>query len=93
MGQVNALTQQIQRENAESQSLSQEEQALTKEWQEVCAALNITLNIQEDIAPWLSEQEHYERQLYQLSQRLALQSQLNEQEEQDRQYQQQQAAA
>lgn len=89
VGQVNALTQQIQRENTESESLSQEEQALTKEWLEVCAALNITLNIQEDITPWMSEQEQYERQLYQLSQRLTLQSQLNEQEELDRQYQQQ----
>ncbi|WP_049007509.1 exonuclease subunit SbcC [Enterobacter cloacae] len=89
LGQVNALTQQIQRESGEAQTLSQEEQALTKEWQEVCAALNISLNIQEDIAIWMSEQEHYERQLYQLSQRLTLQNQLNEMEEQERQYQQQ----
>jgi exonuclease SbcC len=34
-------------------------------------------------------QEQYERQLYQLSQRLTLQNQLNEQEAQERQYQQQ----
>lgn len=37
----------------------------------------------------MSEQEQYERQLYQLSQRLTLQNQLNEQEDQARQYQQQ----
>jgi exonuclease SbcC len=37
----------------------------------------------------MNEQEHYERQLYQLSQRLTLQNQLNEQEAQERQYQQQ----
>lgn len=37
----------------------------------------------------MSEQEQYERQLYQLSQRLTLQNQLNEQEGQARQYQQQ----
>lgn len=92
LGQVNALSQQIQRETDEAQALSQEEQALTKEWLEVCASLNITLNIQEDIAPWMSEQEHYEQQLYQLSQRLTLQTQLSEQEEQERQYQQQLAA-
>ena len=91
LGQVNALTQQIQRETEEAQTLAQEEQALTKEWQDSLSALNITLNIQEDIAPWISEQEHYERQLYQLSQRLTLQNQLNEQEEQERQYHQQQA--
>ena len=89
LGQVNALAQQIQRETGDVQTLSEEEQALTKEWLEICASLNITLNIQEDIAPWINEQEHYERQLYQLSQRLTLQNQLNEQEAQARQYQQQ----
>ena len=92
LGQVNALAQQIQRETAEAQSLSQEEQALTKEWLEVCTSLNIALNIQDDIAPWMSEQEQYERQLYQLSQRLTLQNQLNEQDGQARQHQQQLAA-
>ena len=89
LGQVNALTQQIQRETEEIQTLSQEEQALTKEWQEVCTALNITLNIQEDITGWMGEQEHYERQLYLLSQRLTLQNQLHDQQQQERQYQQQ----
>ena len=89
LGQVNALAQQIQRETGDVQTLSEEEQALTKEWLEICASLNITLNIQEDIATWINEQEHYERQLYQLSQRLTLQNQLNEQEAQARQYQQQ----
>src|SRR5690606_38692508 len=92
LGQVNALTQQIQRETDEARSLSQEEQELTKERQAICVSLNIALNIQEDIAPWLNEQEQYERQLYQLSQRLTLQNQLNQQEEQERQYQQQLAA-
>lgn len=89
LGQVNALTQQIQRETEEAQALSQEEQALTKEWLEVCTSLNIALNIQDDIALWMSAQEQYERQLYQLSQRLTLQNQLIEQEGQARQYQQQ----
>ncbi|MEB5764894.1 exonuclease subunit SbcC [Enterobacter asburiae] len=93
LGQVNALTQQIQRETDEAQMLSQEEQALTKEWMEACTSLNIALNIQEDISPWMNEQEQYERQLYQLSQRLTLQNQLNEQEVQERQYQQQLTAA
>ncbi|WP_256937815.1 hypothetical protein, partial [Enterobacter chuandaensis] len=45
--------------------------------------------IQDDIAPWMNEQEQYERQLYQLSQRQTLQNQLNEQEMQERQYHQQ----
>ncbi|HDR2160445.1 TPA: exonuclease subunit SbcC [Enterobacter cancerogenus] len=89
LGQVNALTQQIQRETDAAQTLAQEAQALGTEWQAVCASLNVTLNIQDDIAPWMDEQERYERQLYQLSQRLTLQNQLNEQEEQQHQYQQQ----
>ncbi|WP_449548433.1 exonuclease subunit SbcC [Lelliottia amnigena] len=92
LGQVNALASQIQRDTEEAQTLSREAQTLTHAWREVCATLNVALNIQDDIAPWLNEQEHYERQLYQLSQRLALQSQLNEQEHQERQLQQQIAA-
>ena len=93
LGQVNALTQQIQRETNDARTLSQEEQALTKKWMAACTSLNISWNIQDDITPWLNEQERYERQqLYQLSQRLTLQSQLNEQEAQERQYQQQLAA-
>lgn len=92
LGQVNALVQQLQRETEDARALSQEEQALTKEWQEVCAALPVTLNIQDDITPWLNAQEDYERQLYQLSQRLTLQNQLHQEEAQERLYQQQLAA-
>ena len=88
-GQLKALVEQREREAAETLTLSQEEQALTQEWQSVCASLKASLNIQEDIAPWLEEQEQYERQLYQLSQRLALQNQLNELEQQIHQIQQQ----
>ncbi|WP_449556642.1 exonuclease subunit SbcC [Huaxiibacter chinensis] len=93
LGQVNALTSQIQRESDELTSLSQEEQALTTEWTAACASLNVSLNIQEDIAPWLNEQEQYERQLYQYSQRLTLQDQINEQETQVQHVQQQLATA
>lgn len=93
LGQVNALTSQIQRESDELTSLSQEEQALTAEWTAACASLNVNLNIQEDIAPWLNEQEQYERQLYQYSQRLTLQGQINEQEAQVQHVQQQLATA
>jgi len=89
LAQVNSLTQQIQRETDETQTLAQEEQALTKEWLELCVAQNITLSIQDDISVWMNEQEQYEQQLYQLSQRLTLQNQLNDREEQERQYQQQ----
>ncbi|MDY1036829.1 exonuclease subunit SbcC [Lelliottia sp. CFBP8978] len=91
-GQLQALVEQRQREAAEAQTLVQEEQALTAEWQEVCASLTISLNIQEDITSWLNEQEQYERQLYQLSQRLTLQSQLADVEQQAQQIQQQMAS-
>ncbi len=92
LGQVNALTAQLQRESDEAQTLTRDAQTLTEEWQQVCASLTITLNIQDDIAPWLNQQEQYEQQLYQLSQRLTLQNQLNEEEAQEQGYLQQLAA-
>ncbi len=93
LGQVNALTTQLQRETDEAQTLTRDAQSLTEEWQQVCASLTVTLNIQDDIAPWLNQQEQYEQQLYQLSQRLTLQNQLNEEEAQEQGYLQQLAAA
>ena len=92
LGQVNALNSQLQRETSEAQTLSQEKQALTEEWLAVCGSLNVNLNIQDDIALWLNQQEQYEQQLYQLSQRLTLQSQLSEEEAQEQHFHQQLAA-
>ncbi|MCH2028213.1 exonuclease subunit SbcC [Klebsiella quasipneumoniae] len=85
LGQVNALTQQLQRETEAAGRLAEEEQALTKAWQETCASLQITQDIAQEINDWIQEQERYEQQLYQLSQRLMLQSQLNDQEALERQ--------
>ena len=85
LGQVNALTQQLQRETEAARRLTEEEQALTKAWQETCAALQVTRDIAQEINDWIQEQERYEQQLYQLSQRLMLQSQLNDQEALERQ--------
>ncbi|SSG98776.1 exonuclease subunit SbcC [Klebsiella quasipneumoniae] len=85
LGQVNALTQQLQRETEAAGRLAEEEQALTKAWQETCASLQITRDIAQEINDWIQEQERYEQQLYQLSQRLMLQSQLNDQEALERQ--------
>ncbi len=93
LGQVNALTTQLQRDTDEAQTLAREAQALTEEWAQVCASLEVNLNIQDDIAPWLNQQEQYEQQLYQLSQRLALQNQLTDEEAQEQSYLQQLAAA
>ncbi|CEL81029.1 exonuclease subunit SbcC [Klebsiella quasipneumoniae] len=89
LGQVNALTQQLQRETEAAGRLAEEEQALTKAWQETCASLQVTQDIAQEINDWIQEQERYEQQLYQLSQRLILQSQLNDQEALERQAQQQ----
>ncbi|EBI4516370.1 exonuclease subunit SbcC [Salmonella enterica] len=75
-GQLDALTQQLQRDESEAQSLLQEEQALTEEWQTLCATLGVQLQPQEDLAGWLTAAEEHEQQLDQLSQRHALQTQI-----------------
>ncbi len=89
LGQVNALTQQLQRETEAARRLTEEEQALTKAWQETCASLQVTRDIAQEINDWMQEQARYEQQLYQLSQRLMLQSQLNDQQALERQAHQQ----
>lgn len=88
-GQLDAITQQLQRDERDILALSQEEQALTQEWQTVIASLNITLQPQDDIAPWIAAQEEHEQQLHQLSLRHALQAQITAQSEQISQLQQQ----
>ena len=88
-GQLEAITQQLQRDEREAQTLSQEEQALTQEWQTVTTSLNVTLQPQDDIAPWLAAQEEYEQQLHQLSLRHTLQAQITAHTEQITQLQQQ----
>ncbi len=87
-GQLEAITQQLQRDEREVQTLSQEEQALTLEWQTVTASLNITLQPQDDIVPWLAAQEEHEQQLHQLSLRHTLQAQITAHTEQITQLQQ-----
>ncbi len=88
-GQMDALTKQLQRDENEAQSLRQDEQALTQQWQAVTASLNITLQPQDDIQPWLDAQDEHERQLRLLSQRHELQGQIAAHNQQIIQYQQQ----
>ncbi len=88
-GQLDALTKQLQRDENEAQSLRQDEQALTQQWQAVTASLNITLQPQDDIQPWLDAQDEHERQLRILSQRHELQGQIAAHNQQIIQYQQQ----
>ena len=87
-GQLEAITQQLQRDEHEAQRLSQEEQALTQEWLTITASLNVSLQPQDDIAPWLAAQEEYEQQLHQLSLRHTLQAQIAAHTEQITQLQQ-----
>jgi len=77
-GQTDALQRQQQRDESEIQTLTQEEQALTQEWQTLSATLQIALQPQDDITPWQQEQDRYEEQLHQLSQRQRLEIQIAE---------------
>lgn len=88
-GQLDALTRQLQRDENEAQSLRQDEQALTQEWQTLTASLSITLQPQDDIQPWLTAQEEHEKQLQLLNQRQELQAQIAAHNQQIIQYQQQ----
>ena len=81
-GQQDALQKQQQVEESELESLSQQEQALTSQWQDVTAALGVTLRAEEAISEWLGTQEEYEQQLYQHSQRLNLQQQITDLQQQ-----------
>ncbi len=62
---------------------------LLQQWQAVTASLNITLQPQDDIQPWLDAQDEHERQLRLLSQRHELQGQIAAHNQQIIQYQQQ----
>lgn len=88
-GQCDALKQQVQRDENEAQALAKDEQALTVEWQALIRDLNITLQPQDDIQPWLTAQDDHEKQLYQLSQRHALDAQLVAHQQQITQFSQQ----
>ncbi|CBG87221.1 exonuclease subunit SbcC [Citrobacter rodentium] len=88
-GQCDALRQQLQRDESEAQALAKDEQALTVEWQALISNLNITLQPQDDIQPWLTAQEDHEKQLYQLSQRHDLQAQIAAHQQQVTQFSQQ----
>jgi exonuclease SbcC len=85
---LKGISERIEKDDREAKSLREQEQTLTNEWQELCLALNITLRPHHDISSWLGAQDAYEHQLYQLSQRLTLQSQINELRQQVQQYQQ-----
>lgn len=77
-GELDALVKQLQAEQSELQSIAEQEQALTSQWQSTVAGLQISLTPDDDIGGWLSGQESYEQQLYQHSQRLNVERQMRD---------------
>lgn len=89
-GQLEALLKQQVKEKEELDSLLQQEQALTSQWQTTISGLHCELQPQDDIPGWLAAQQESEQQLYQHQQRLAWQAQQQAGEQQLRQLQQEQ---
>ncbi len=89
-GQLEALLKQQVKEKEELDSLLQQEQALTSQWQTTVSGLHCELQPQDDIPGWLASQQENEQQLYQHQQRLAWQAQQQAGEQQLRQLRQEQ---
>jgi len=81
-GQLDALVKQSERDRLAAEAEAQNDVALSQQWRELCTALNITLTPEDDVSGWLQAEETREQQLYRFSQRLALEEQLNELQQQ-----------
>jgi len=81
-GQLDALVKQSERDRLAAEAEVQNDLALRQQWRELCAALAITLTPEDDISGWLQAEEAREQQLYRFSQRLALEEQLNDLQQQ-----------
>ncbi|EOC1454989.1 exonuclease subunit SbcC [Cronobacter sakazakii] len=75
-GQLDALMKQRQQQESEAASLLEEEQALTSQWQTLCAAAGLTQTPGDDLTPWLDEQTRREQQLHLLRERQMLEATL-----------------
>ncbi|EGT4349131.1 exonuclease subunit SbcC [Cronobacter sakazakii] len=75
-GQLDALMKQRQQQESEAASLLEEEQALTSQWQTLCAAAGLTQTPGDDLTPWLEEQTRREQQLHLLRERQMLEATL-----------------
>ncbi|EKM0372951.1 exonuclease subunit SbcC [Cronobacter turicensis] len=71
-GQLDALMKQRQQQESEAASLLEEEQALTSQWQTLCAAAALDYAPGEDLTPWLDAQTRREQQLHLLRERQML---------------------
>lgn len=81
-GQLDALMKQSEKDRLAAEAEAQNDLALRQQWHELCAALAISLAPEEDVSGWLQAEEAREQQLYRFSQRLALEEQLNELQQQ-----------
>ncbi len=75
-GQLDALMKQRQQQESEAASLLEEEQALTSQWQTLCAAAGLTQAPGDDLTSWLDEQTRREQQLHLLRERQMLEATL-----------------
>ncbi|ALB54017.1 exonuclease subunit SbcC [Cronobacter universalis] len=75
-GQLDALMKQRQQQESEAASLLEEEQALTSQWQTLCAAAALDYAPGDDLTPWLDEQTRREQQLHLLRERQMLEATL-----------------
>jgi exonuclease SbcC len=85
---LKSLAERYEKDEREAKILQQDEQTLLREWATLCAGLSINLQPEQDLTTWQAAQDAYEHQLYQLSQRQALQNQIHELRQQVEQYQQ-----
>ena len=81
-GQLDALMKQSERDRLAAEAEAQNDVVLSQQWRELCIALNIALTPEDDVSGWLQAEETREQQLYRFSQRLALEEQLNELQQQ-----------
>jgi len=81
-GQLDALVKQSERDRLAAEAEAQNDLNLRQQWRELCDALAMTLSPEDDVSGWLQAEEAREQQLYRFSQRLALEEQLNELQQQ-----------
>jgi len=81
-GQLDALVKQSEKDRLAAEAEAQNDLALRQQWRELCAALNMALAPEDDVSGWLQAEEAREQQLYRFSQRLSLEEQLNELQQQ-----------
>ncbi|RPH29387.1 exonuclease subunit SbcC [Buttiauxella warmboldiae] len=81
-GQLDTQRKQCEKLLAAISSLHEEESTLRLRWQQLCAGLQLTLKPEDDLQAWLEGEEQREQQLHQLSQRIVLEEQQSQGQQQ-----------